>query len=96
MKSEEPAPPNLQRPRSRRAHTAVLDAALELFSERGIEGASIDSIKSFALPMTVGTISGCYSTICIAGPLWAMWQKRTKRPHKPAPKAQPKLKKKTA
>ncbi len=59
-------------------------------------GGSIDSIQSFALPMTVGTISGCYSTICIAGPLWAMWQKRTKHPHKPAPKAQPKLKKKTA
>lgn len=48
MKSEEPAPPNLQRPRSRRAHTAVLDAALELFSERGIEGASIDSVAALS------------------------------------------------
>lgn len=37
---------------------------------------SIDSIQSFALPMAVGSISGCYSTICIAGPLWAMWKKR--------------------
>ena len=35
----------------------------------------IDSIKSFALPLSVGLISGCYSTICIAGPLWVMWQK---------------------
>jgi preprotein translocase SecF subunit len=38
---------------------------------------SIDSIQSFALPMAVGSISGCYSTICIAGPLWVMWKKKT-------------------
>ncbi|MDF2544413.1 MAG: protein-export rane protein SecF [Herbinix sp.] len=37
---------------------------------------SIDSIQSFALPMAVGSISGCYSTICIAGPLWVMWRKK--------------------
>ncbi len=36
----------------------------------------ISSIKSFALPMIFGIISGCYSTICIAGPLWTSWQKR--------------------
>jgi preprotein translocase subunit SecF len=35
---------------------------------------SIDSIQSFALPMAIGAISGCYSTICIAGPLWVTWQ----------------------
>lgn len=34
----------------------------------------IESVKSFALPMMFGVISGCYSTICIAGPLWTMWQ----------------------
>lgn len=37
---------------------------------------SIESIMSFALPMAIGSISGCYSTICIAGPLWVMWKKR--------------------
>lgn len=37
---------------------------------------SIQSIQSFALPMAIGSISGCYSTICIAGPLWVMWKKR--------------------
>lgn len=37
---------------------------------------SIDSIQSFALPMAIGSISGCYSTICIAGPLWVTWKKR--------------------
>lgn len=36
----------------------------------------LDSVVSFALPMAIGVISGCYSTICIAGPLWVMWQKR--------------------
>jgi len=37
---------------------------------------SIESIQAFALPMAIGSISGCYSTICIAGPLWVMWKKR--------------------
>lgn len=37
---------------------------------------SIESIQRFALPMAIGSISGCYSTICIAGPLWVMWKKK--------------------
>ena len=39
----------------------------------------IPSIKSFALPMIFGIISGCYSTICIAGPIWASWQKNKEK-----------------
>lgn len=39
----------------------------------------LDSISSFALPMAIGSISGCYSTVCITGPLWSMWQKRNKK-----------------
>lgn len=39
----------------------------------------IESIKEFALPMMLGTVSGCYSTICIAGPLWTMWKKRRQK-----------------
>lgn len=35
---------------------------------------NLPSVVSFALPMLVGVISGCYSTICIAGPLWVMWK----------------------
>lgn len=34
----------------------------------------IESIKQFALPMLFGIVSGCYSTICIAGPLWTMYK----------------------
>ncbi len=37
---------------------------------------NIQSVISFALPMMVGIISGCYSSICIAGPLWVKWQER--------------------
>lgn len=43
---------------------------------------NIASVQSFALPMMIGVISGCYSSICIAGPLWVMWQN-----HKKAKKA---------
>jgi SecD/SecF fusion protein len=39
----------------------------------------IESIREFALPMMLGTVSGCYSTICIAGPLWTMWKKRREK-----------------
>ncbi len=37
---------------------------------------NISSVKGFALPMMIGVISGCYSSLCIAGPLWVMWQNR--------------------
>ena len=37
---------------------------------------NIASVKCFALPMMIGVISGCYSSLCIAGPLWVMWQER--------------------
>ncbi len=36
----------------------------------------LDSVISFALPMMIGVVSGCYSSICIAGPLWVKWQER--------------------
>lgn len=37
---------------------------------------NIGSIKEFALPMVVGIISGVYSTIFIASPLYMIWQER--------------------
>lgn len=40
---------------------------------------NIDSIKSFALPMLIGVITGCYSTICLAGPMLVMWHKKTEK-----------------
>ncbi len=50
----------------------------------------IESIQVFALPMMFGVLSGCYSTICIAGPLWVSWR-NYKKEH-PTQKG-PKLKK---
>ena len=35
---------------------------------------NLSSITSFALPMMVGVMTGCYSSICIAGPLYVMWE----------------------
>lgn len=45
---------------------------------------NITSVQGFALPMMIGVISGCYSSICIAGPLWVMWQnsKKSKKAEK--------------
>ena len=40
---------------------------------------NLDSVKAFALPMIVGLVSGCYSSLCIAGPLWVMWKKRQEK-----------------
>lgn len=37
---------------------------------------NMDSLLTFALPMFVGVISGCYSTVCLAGPMMVMWHKR--------------------
>ena len=34
----------------------------------------LDTVKTFALPMMVGIVTGCYSSVCIAGPLYVMWQ----------------------
>jgi preprotein translocase SecF subunit len=39
----------------------------------------IDSILSFAFPMTFGVISGCYSSVCLAGPLWVSWKKHKEK-----------------
>jgi len=42
----------------------------------------VDSIMSFAFPMTIGLISGTYTTICLAGPLWVTWQDYKEKKHK--------------
>lgn len=35
---------------------------------------NLSSVTTFALPMMVGVVTGCYSSICIAGPLYVMWE----------------------
>ena len=50
---------------------------------------NLSSVQSFALPMMIGIVSGCYSSLCIAGPLWVLWNKRGGKGEKAeAPKAE--------
>lgn len=37
---------------------------------------NVTSILSFSVPLMVGMVSGCYSSLCIATMLWVMWQKK--------------------
>ncbi len=36
----------------------------------------LESIYTFSFPLIIGMISGAYSSICIAGPLFAVWENR--------------------
>lgn len=36
----------------------------------------VSSIRNFALPICVGVLCGCYSSVCISGPLWNKLHKR--------------------
>lgn len=38
----------------------------------------VDSIRNFALPVCVGVICGCYSSVCISGPMWNLFESRKK------------------
>lgn len=40
----------------------------------------VESIVSFVLPMFIGLLAGCYSSIFIAGPLWTVWKNRKNAP----------------
>ena len=46
---------------------------------------NLTSVQAFALPMMIGIVSGCYSSLCIAGPLWVLWNKRGKKNADAAP-----------
>lgn len=35
---------------------------------------NLSSVTTFALPMMIGIVTGCYSSVCLAGPLYVMWQ----------------------
>lgn len=40
----------------------------------------VQAVRDFALPLIVGIISGCYSSIFIASPIWVIWMKRSGKP----------------
>ena len=58
------------------AFTVVL-CAFVIFIVSVIYG--MESITNFSLPLLAGLISGCYSSICIAGPLWVWWEEHRAR-----------------
>ena len=39
---------------------------------------NVSSITRFSIPMTIGMISGCYSSLCLAPMLWTQWKTRVK------------------
>ncbi|MCM1523942.1 MAG: protein translocase subunit SecF [Ruminococcus sp.] len=48
----------------------------------------VNSIISFSFPVMIGMISGTYSSLCIAGPLW-VWLENRKNGGSSSPKAKP-------
>ena len=39
----------------------------------------LSSLRTFAIPMTFGLLSGCVSSLFISGPLWVYWRERRDR-----------------
>jgi preprotein translocase subunit SecF len=37
----------------------------------------VTALRSFALPMAIGIVSGCFSSVFLAGPMWVFWKERT-------------------
>lgn len=37
----------------------------------------LQSLRTFAIPMAFGLVSGGISSLCISGPLWVIWKRRT-------------------
>ena len=37
----------------------------------------LSTLRSFAIPMAVGIISGCVTSVCLSSPLWYSWKKAT-------------------
>lgn len=45
---------------------------------------NLDSMLSFSFPLIIGMVSGLYSSVCISGPLWVLWQEAKGREKKAA------------
>lgn len=46
----------------------------------------LTTLRSFAIPMAFGIVSGCYSSLCLSAPLWVRWREYAD-PRKAAKKA---------
>lgn len=70
--------------RSLRTSVTTISAMLIVTVVAYIYG--VTSIISFSFPMMIGLISGTYSSLCVAGPLWIWIESKTKK-EKDSPKA---------
>jgi preprotein translocase subunit SecF len=50
-----------------------------LFTITAVYFIGVSSVKELALPLIVGIISGCYSSIFIATPIWVIWKNHDKK-----------------
>ncbi len=39
----------------------------------------VDAVRQFAIPLIAGIVSGCYSSVCLAGTVWFFMNKKTKK-----------------
>lgn len=51
----------------------------------------VTSIMTFAIPMAAGLVFGTYSSLCIAGPLWVLWQEKRGKGGKKSKKSASKM-----
>lgn len=74
MTIEEIANKSINQTLTRTINTALMStvAILLVYIFALING--LTSVSNFALPLMVGIISGCYSTITLPGTLWVTWQ----------------------
>ncbi len=42
----------------------------------------VDSVRQFAIPLIAGIVSGCYSSVCLAGTIWFFLNKMSKKSKK--------------
>ena len=39
----------------------------------------VDAVRQFAIPLIAGIVSGCYSSVCLAGTVWFFLNKTIKK-----------------
>lgn len=75
MSIEEIADTSINQCLTRTINTSLMScAAIALVFIFALVG-GLTSVANFALPMMVGIISGCYSSLTLPGTLWVTWQK---------------------
>lgn len=60
---------------------SIITSVTTLITVLALYFLGVPAIKEFALPLIVGIVSGCYSTIFIASPLWVMMKRKFKFAH---------------